>query len=179
MHYGTHVSILNHSCDEAGFVLDEPTIISYKPQILFDTLPTVWQIFNLLVVIQTLSAYYKVYMSQPTHRGAEVLHGLQLQIVLTLHNADQRLLLGLINTLANMWETCLCSASTLDDGRIKLGHGDWCGSHVGSCFKSLLYPDNGLIFSIFVTSKNRLYHWYETNLTEQTHIIVSTAAGSR
>ena len=97
-------------------------IISYKPQILFDTLPTVWQIFNLLVVtLQTLSAYYKVYMSQPTHRGAEVLHGLQLQIVLTLHNADQMLLLGLINTLANMWETCLCSASTLDE-RIKLGH---------------------------------------------------------
>ena len=57
--------------------MDEPTIISYKPQILFDTLPTVWQIFNLLVVTrQTLSAYYKVYMSQPTHRGAEALHGL-------------------------------------------------------------------------------------------------------
>ena len=89
-------------------------------------------------------------MSQPTHRGAEVLHGLQLQIVLTLHNADQRLLLGLINTLANMRETCFCSASTLDK-RIKLGHGDWCGSHVGSCLKSLLHPDNGLISSIFVT----------------------------
>ena len=89
-------------------------------------------------------------MSQPTHRGAEVLHGLQLQIVVTLHNADQRLLLDLINTLANMRETCLCSASTLDE-RIQLGHGDWCGSHVGSCFKSLLCPDNGLISSIFVT----------------------------
>ena len=90
-------------------------------------------------------------MSQPTHRGAEVLHGLQLQIVLTLHNADQRLLLGLINTLANMRENLFfCSASTLDK-RIKLGHGDWCGSHVGSCFKSLLCPDNGLISSIFVT----------------------------
>ena len=73
-------------------------------------------------------------MSQPTHRGAEVLHGLQLEIVLTLHNADQRLLLGLINTLANMREPCLCSAFTLDE-RIQLGHGDWCGSHVGSCFK--------------------------------------------
>ena len=59
-------------------------------------------------------------MSQPTHRGAEVLHGLQLQIVLTLHNADQRLLLGLINTLANMRETRFCSASNLDE-RIKLG----------------------------------------------------------
>ena len=62
---GHYVSILNHSY-EAAFVLDEPTIISYKPQILFDTLPTVWQIFNLLgVTLQTLSAYYKVYMSQP------------------------------------------------------------------------------------------------------------------
>ena len=38
-------------------------------------------------------------MSQPTHRGTEVLHGFQLPIVLTLHNAHQRLLLGLINTL--------------------------------------------------------------------------------
>ena len=89
-------------------------------------------------------------MSQQTHRGAEVLHGLELQIVLTLHNADQRLLLGLINTLVNMRETCFCSASTLDE-MIKLGHGDWCGSHVGLCFKSLLHRDNGLISSIFVT----------------------------
>ena len=68
----------------------------------------------------------------------------QLQIVLTLHNADQRLLLGLINTLANMRETCFCSASTLDELI------NWCGSHVGSCFKSLFHPDNGLISSIFV-----------------------------
>ena len=73
----------------------------------------------------------------------------QLQIVLTLHNADQTPLLGLINTLVNMRETCF-SASTLDE-HITLGHGDWCGSHVGSCFKSLLHPDNGLISSIFVT----------------------------
>ena len=65
--------------------------------------------------------------------------------------ADHRLLfVGLINTLANMRETCVCSASTLDE-RIKLGHGHWCGTHVGSCFKSLLCPDNGLISSIFVT----------------------------
>ena len=42
-----HVSII---CSyEAGFVLDEPTIIGYKPQILFDTLPTVWQIFISLI----------------------------------------------------------------------------------------------------------------------------------
>ena len=42
-------------------------------------------IFNLLgVTLQTLSAYYKVYMSQQTHRASQVLHGLQLQIVLTL-----------------------------------------------------------------------------------------------
>ena len=64
--------------------------------------------------------------------------------------ADQRLLLDLINTLANMRETCFCPASTLEE-HIKLGHGHWCGSHVGSCFKSLLCPDNGLISSIFVT----------------------------
>ena len=64
--------------------------------------------------------------------------------------AEERLLLGLNNTLANMREICFCSDSTLDE-RIKLGHGHWCGSHVGSCFKSLLCPDNGLISSIFVT----------------------------
>ena len=60
--------------------------------------------------------------------------------------ADQRLCLVLsIHGL-----TCCCSASTLDE-RIKLGHGHWCGSHVGSCFKGLLCPDNGLISSIFMT----------------------------
>ena len=56
--------------------------------------------------------------------------------------ADQRLLLGLNNTLANMREICFCSAATFDE-RIKLGRGHWCGSHVGSCFKILLCPDNG------------------------------------
>ena len=75
--------------------------------------------------------------------------------------ADQRLLLALINTLANMRETYFCSASTLDE-RIKLGHGHWCGSHVGSCFKSLLCPDNGLHIRDILKNRNRLYHWYET-----------------
>ena len=57
--------------------MDEPTIISYKPQILFNTLPTDLYVFNLLGdTLQTLSAYYKVYMSRPTHRDVEVLHGL-------------------------------------------------------------------------------------------------------
>ena len=56
--------------------------------------------------------------------------------------ADQRLLLGLNNTLANMREICFCSAATFDE-RIKLGRGHWCGSHIGSCFKILLCPDNG------------------------------------
>ena len=42
------VKFIIHSY-ETGFVLDEPTIISYKPQILFDALPTVWQIFISLI----------------------------------------------------------------------------------------------------------------------------------
>ena len=46
--------------------------------------------------------------------------------------ADQRLLGWSIH-----WLTCFCSASTLDE-LIKLGHGHWCGSHVGSCLKRLL-----------------------------------------
>ena len=46
-----------------------------------------------------------------------------------------------------------------------------CGSHVGSCFKSLL-PDF-LYLRDMLKSRNRLYHWYEINLTEQTRIIVS------
>ena len=47
--------------------------------------------------------------------------------------ADQRLLL----VWSIHWLTCFCSASTLEE-RIKLGHGHWCGSHVGSCLKRLL-----------------------------------------
>ena len=73
-HYGTHVSILNHSY-EAGFVWDEPTIIRYKPQIRFDTLQTVWQIFTSSptgVTLQTFSAYYStnhVYLHRPNAFG--------------------------------------------------------------------------------------------------------------
>ena len=169
-------------------------------------------IFNLLgVTLQILSAYYKCYMSQQTHRGAEVLHGLptanrtdakdekyksptqmissnkiwhqdqqnpsrtqsiswlnvirlfsSANIALELFRicsksispffiisttvADQRLLLGLINTLANLF---------LLSFHIRRAHqtGAWSLVWI-SCwivFETFVGPDNGLISSIFVT----------------------------
>ena len=83
-------------------------------------------------------------------------------------------------TLANMWETCFCSASTLDEC-IKLGHGHlWISCWI--VFQKFVVPwqwADFLHLRDMLKSRNRLYHWYEINLTEQTHIIVSTAAGSR
>ena len=120
-------------------------------------------------------------MSQQTHRGAEVLHGgLPTANRTDATYTDQRLLLGLIKTLANMWETCFCSASTLDEC-IKLGHGPvWISSWI--VFQKFVVPwqwADFLHLRDMLKSRNRLYHWYEINLTEQTPIIVSTAAGSR
>ena len=155
-------------------------------------------------------------MSQQTHRGAQVLHGLQLQIVLTLkmkninlqlrrwsrptkQNRDQHnpcrtqsiswLKVTRLYQSSNIalelfricrkgsspffiisttrpeqtrgyslvwsihWLTCdkpVSAQLPLWTSAIKFGIVT-CGSHVVSCFKSLLCPNNGLISSIFVT----------------------------
>ena len=85
--------------------------------------------------------------------------------------ADQRLLLGFINTLTNLF---------LLSFHIRRAHqtGPW----------SLVWISCWIVFHKFVVpwqwadflhlrdmlkSRNWLYHWYEINLTEQTHIIVS------
>ena len=67
---------MNHSY-EASFVWDEPAIISYKPQYMFDTLQTVWQVFTLF--------NYKVYVIGKVQM---VLHGLQIILTLLIENKN-------------------------------------------------------------------------------------------
>ena len=74
-----------------------------------------------------------------------------------------------------MLSVSFISPPTLPDNRrhhsvvahIKLGRGHWWGSHVGSCFKMFMCPDNGLIFSSLVTCWIAEPHvWWQSHWTD-------------
>ena len=69
--------------------------------------------------------------------------------------ANQRLPFGLISPPANMPEICLFQIFTLNPTNQWWCASNWgvvtCWSHVGSCFKRFMCPENGLISSSSVT----------------------------
>ena len=154
--------VMNHV-----FVWDEPMIISYKPEILVDTLQPVWQISTALIYWEW---HFRPclpttrFMSQQTHRSTEVLYELQLQLQIKNINLQ---CMRWYHT-KTIWHQA--QQNPRRTRSIKLGHGHWCGSHVGSCFKFVVpwqWADF-LHLRDMLNSRNRL----EINLTEQTHIVV-------